>query len=35
MLISDPLTVLDLDCLPEVNPLLTVEMLRAGDNSNS
>ena len=35
MVISDPLNVLDLDCLPEVNPLLTVEMLRAGDNSNS
>ena len=35
MLISDPLTVLDLDFLPEANPLLTAEMPRAGDNSNS
>jgi len=35
MLISDPLTVLDLDSLPEVNPLLTVEMPRAGDKSDS
>jgi hypothetical protein len=35
MLIPDPLNVLDLDALPEANPLLTAEMPRAGDNSNS
>ena len=35
MLIADPLTVLDLDDLPEENPLVTVETSRAGDNSDS
>ena len=35
MLISDPLTVLDLDHLPDVNPLLTAETSKAGDNSDS
>lgn len=30
MLISDPLTVLELDALPEANPLLTAERDRAG-----
>jgi hypothetical protein len=35
MLISDPLTVLELDHLPESNPLLTVEIPRAGTNNNS
>jgi integrating conjugative element relaxase (TIGR03760 family) len=35
MLIADPLTVLDLDDLPEANPLVTVETSRAGDNSDS
>ena len=35
MLISDPLTVLDLDCLPEANPLLTVEAPGVRTNNNS
>ena len=35
MLISDPLTVLDLNALPEANPLLMAETSMPGTNNNS
>ena len=35
MLIADPLSVLELDALPEANPLLTAETSKAGINDNS